>query len=292
MSLPKTERVWVTECPRDAMQGIHDFIPTQTKADYLNQLLKAGFDVLDFGSFVSPKAIPQMQDTAQVLGKLNLDHTATKLLAIIANERGATDAASFEEITYLGFPFSISETFQRRNTNSGIGDSFETVLKIRDICSESEKEPLVYISMAFGNPYGDPWNHDIALGWVDELAKAGIRRMALADTVGVATPEDVYGLTHALVKEFPSIQTGVHLHCRPDSWRAKVEAAYNAGCRRFDAAIKGFGGCPMAKDELVGNLATENLIQFLNENNVEHGVHSEAFGKSLQHASEVFMAYS
>lgn len=284
--------VKITECPRDAMQGLQDFIPTRVKADYLNLLLKVGFDVLDFGSFVSPKAIPQLQDTAAVLDLLEIGKSTTKLLAIVANERGATEACSHSQIDYLGFPFSISETFQKRNTNSGIAASFELVQRILELCGKSGKEPVVYISMAFGNPYGDPWNHDVALGWVGELQKAGVKRIALADTVGLAEADDIYGMTKAMEVEFPDLITGVHLHCRPQNWLEKVDAAYRAGCRNFDAAIRGFGGCPMAEDELVGNLATENLIQYLTNNNVKHRIDLSLFDEAVNASGPVFLAHS
>jgi hydroxymethylglutaryl-CoA lyase len=291
MIASESQRVWITECPRDAMQGIREFIPTETKAAYLNQLLKVGFDVLDFGSFVSPKAIPQLQDTKQVLELLEVNTTETRLLAIVANERGAKDACSHAPIHLIGYPFSISESFQFRNTNNGIGASFETVQRIIEHCAHTGKDPLIYISMAFGNPYGDPWNIDIALGWVSELYKAGIKKIALADTVGIAKPEDIGLLTKSVLNEFPGMETGVHLHCHPGNWREKTEAAYSAGCRRFDTAIKGLGGCPMAEDELVGNLATENLLQYLNEKNVTTRIQKKAFETALFTSGTVFLVH-
>lgn len=281
-------RVWITECPRDAMQGILDFIPTETKIEYLNSLLRVGFDRLDFGSFVSPKAIPQLRDTAEVLNGLTSD-SPTKLLAIIANLRGAQEAAPFERISFLGFPFSVSETFQQRNTNSGIEESFETVLKIQEIAVKNNKKLLIYISMAFGNPYGDVWDAEIVNHWITRLSGAGIRHIALADTVGLAEAKDVGYLTQAVIKDFPEIEVGAHLHCKPANWHSKVEAAYNAGCRHFDSALKGFGGCPMAEDNLVGNLATENLLQYLNEKNVETLIKPDEFNHAMHVSNLVFL---
>ena len=281
-------RVWVTECPRDAMQGIHDFIPTGLKIEYLNALLRVGFDRLDFGSFVSPKAIPQLSDTAQVLAGLELSQS-TKLLAIIANLRGATEASSFDAISFLGYPFSVSETFQRRNTNSGIADSFETVKRIQEQAVKTGKELLVYISMAYGNPYGDVWNSDVVIDWISKLRESGIRKIALADTVGLANAKEVAYLTEAVIREFPEIEVGAHLHCKPGNWKDKVEAAFGAGCRHFDAAIKGYGGCPMAEDDLVGNLATENLIQYLNEKNVETLIKPDEFNNAVHVSNLVFL---
>ena len=281
-------RVWITECPRDAMQGIHDFIPTATKIEYLNALLRVGFDRLDFGSFVSPKAIPQLRDTREVLAGLDLQ-TETKLLAIIANTRGAEEAGFLEEISILGFPFSVSETFQRRNTNSGIEDSFQTVQKILETADKHQKEVLIYISMAFGNPYGDPWNSEIVAGWITKLRDAGVKKIALADTVGMAEAKDVSYLTSAVLRDFPGMETGIHLHSHPSNWKPKVEAAFNAGCRHFDSAISGYGGCPMATDELTGNLATENLIKYLTEKNVETRVRPEEFKHAQHVANLVFL---
>lgn len=284
------ERVFITECPRDAMQGIHDFIPTSLKISYLNTLLEVGFDRLDFGSFVSPKAIPQLRDTAEVLAGLHLN-PATKLLAIVANSRGAADASKHAPVSILGFPFSVSETFQMRNTNKSIAASFDTVMEIVDIAASSGKEPLVYISMAFGNPYGDAWNAAAVTDWIGKLKEAGISKIALADTVGIATPEEVGYLTSAVIKAFPDLEIGAHLHCHPANWRAKADAAFQAGCRQFDAAIKGFGGCPMAGDNLTGNLATENLIQYLSEKNVETSVNTEKFNKALNASNDVFLVH-
>ncbi|SFF03536.1 hydroxymethylglutaryl-CoA lyase [Chitinophaga sp. CF118] len=248
------------ECPRDAMQGWHRLISTEEKVNYLNALLQVGFDTIDFGSFVSPKAIPQMADTAQLIP--HLKPSKSKLLAIVANQRGAEEAVVFDEIDYLGYPFSISETFQLRNTNKTIKDSMELVDSLQELCIKNSKQLVVYISMGFGNPYGDPYDEAIALQWVDELVKMNIHTISLADTVGVATPEVITRLFASLVPAYPTVEFGAHFHSAPHNWEEKVTAAYEQGCRRFDSAIKGIGGCPMAKDELVGNLATENLLDF------------------------------
>lgn len=276
------------ECPRDAMQGIHEFIPTDKKVAYINSLLGAGFDTIDFGSFVSPKAIPQMRDTADVLRQLDLDSTRSKLLAIIANVRGAHDAVAFDEISYLGFPFSISETFQQRNTNSSIQESLERVEEIQELCVKSKKELVVYISMAFGNPYGDEWNSDIVIKWTKALADRGIKIIALADTIGVSNLEIISYLFSAIIPEFPTVEIGAHLHSTPDTWEEKVRAAYVNGCRRFDSAIKGYGGCPMAKDDLTGNMPTEKLLQWLKQNKVETGIDETAFEKAMALAASTF----
>jgi len=282
------KKIKITECPRDAMQGLSWFINTSTKADYLNALLEVGFDTLDFGSFVSPKAIPQLRDTSEVLSKLNLSNTSTKLLAIIANLRGGEEAVKFEEIRYLGFPFSISETFQQRNTNSSIEQSLSTVEKLQTLCENNNKELLIYISMAFGNPYGDIWNDEIAIKWIEKIASLGIRSIALADTVGIAKATDVNYMFKAVIPTFTNVNFGAHLHCTNDNWKLKVSAAWDAGCRNFDSAMKGLGGCPMAEDELVGNLATENLLSYLEENKIESNISSEHFAKALIMASNVF----
>ena len=280
--------VKLIECPRDAMQGLHDFIPTATKANYINQLLKVGFDTIDFGSFVSPKAIPQMRDTADVLKQLDLSNTKSKLLAIIANQRGATDACQFEEINCLGFPFSISETFQQRNTNSSITESLIRVEDIQNLCVKHNKKLVVYISMAFGNPYGDEWNSDIVIEWTKKLADLGVSIIALSDTIGISNPENIRHLFSNIVPEFNNIEIGAHLHTTPDTWEEKVIAAYQNGCKRFDGAIKGFGGCPMAKDDLTGNMPTENLIQYFNQNNIKTNINQEAFEQSLIDTLKVF----
>ena len=280
--------VKLIECPRDAMQGLHDFIPTEIKANYINQLLKVGFDTIDFGSFVSPKAIPQMRDTADVLSKLDLSSTSSKLLAIIANQRGATDALHFEEIDYLGFPFSISETFQQRNTNSSISESLVRVADIQNLCAQKDKELVVYISMAFGNPYGDEWNSDIAIEWTQKLSDLGVKIIALSDTIGVANKKNISYLFGNIIPEFSDVEIGAHLHTTPDTWQEKVEAAYKNGCRRFDGAIKGFGGCPMAKDDLTGNMPTENIIDYFFNNNIDTGLNSAEFNQSMIEAEKVF----
>lgn len=264
--------VKIVECPRDAMQGIPDFIPTQLKIRYINQLLKVGFDTLDFGSFVSPKAIPQMRDTAEVLEALDLENSQTKLLAIIANERGARDAVVHEKIRYLGYPFSISETFQIRNTNATIEESLERVAEIQNVCVKHDKELVVYISMGFGNPYGDMWSVEICQKWVDRLAAMDIRILALSDTIGVATPDSIAYLFKHLIPPYPGIEFGAHLHTQKHNWHEKIDAAYESGCRRIDGALKGYGGCPMAKDELTGNMPTENIISFLTENHIPTGI--------------------
>ena len=256
------QEIKLIECPRDAMQGWEQWIPTQQKIDYINSLLQVGFDTIDFGSFVSSKAIPQLSDTKEVLASLDLSISKSKLLAIVANVRGAEEASVYEQIDYLGFPFSVSEEFQKRNTNSTIEESLIRVREIKNICTKSNMQPVIYISMGFGNPYGEPWNTEVVIKWVKKLSEEGISIIALSDTIGVSTPENISYLFDALIPEFPEIEFGAHLHSDPISWKEKVIAAKNSGCLRFDSAMKGIGGCPMAKDELVGNLATENLIDF------------------------------
>lgn len=280
--------VKLIECPRDAMQGLHDFIPTEIKANYINQLLKVGFDTIDFGSFVSPKAIPQMRDTADLLTQLDLSSTKSKLLAIIANQRGANDAIQFNEIDYLGFPFSISETFQQRNTNSSISESLTRVEEIQSLCVNNNKKLVVYISMAFGNPYGDNWNSEIVIEWTKKLADLGVEIIALSDTIGVSNKDNISSLFSNVIPEFTNVEIGAHLHTTPDTWLEKVDAAYQNGCRRFDGAIKGFGGCPMAKDDLTGNMATENLITYFNQNNITTNLNNTEFENSLLKALTVF----
>lgn len=270
------------------MQGLSTFIETETKAAYINQLLQAGFDTLDFGSFVSPKAIPQMRDTAEVLAKLDLSDTSTKLLAIVANERGAEEACRHSEITYLGYPFSISETFQLRNTNATIAESVERTKAIQEHCEQHGKTLVLYLSMGFGNPYGDPWNAEIVQRWVDALVPYGIRIFSLSDTIGCSNPENIAYLFGSLIPEYPGVEFGAHLHTQPHNWREKIEAAWGNGCRRFDGAMRGFGGCPMAKDDLTGNMAMENLVRFFDEAGVELGIHRHAFEKSMAMALEVF----
>ena len=283
-----TSPIKITECPRDAMQGLHQFVPTEQKAAYINLLLQVGFDTIDFGSFVSPKAIPQMQDTAAVLSKLDLSNTKSKLLAIIANYRGAEDAAKHPEITYLGYPFSISETFQQRNTNSGINESFDTVKRMNDLCSKSNKQLLVYLSMGFGNPYGDEWNVEIVLQWAEKLIDEGIQHIALADTIGIASPEQISSLYPLLKSTFRQTEFGIHLHSTPDTWQEKIEAAYKSGCRSFDTTVKGYGGCPMAKDELTGNIATENLIRYLQSQNEPIGLDMRRFREAMEYSNRIF----
>ena len=278
----------IIECPRDAMQGIKPFIPTEKKAEYINQLLRVGFDTLDFGSFVSPKAIPQMRDTADVLARLDLQTDGTQLLAIVANQRGANDAVRHPEIAYLGYPFSISETFQLRNTNATIAESLERVKAIQETCVRHDKTLVIYISMGFGNPYGDEWNAGIVQQWVDELAQLGIRIFQLSDTIGVSNPANLTYLFSNLLPHYPQLEIGAHLHTQPHNWREKVDAAYAAGCRRFDGAIKGFGGCPMAKDDLTGNMPTENLIYFFDEMEADTGVDHREFSKAMLMTHDVF----
>ena len=278
----------IVECPRDAMQGLAEFIPTEKKADYLNMLLQVGFDTLDFGSFVSPKAIPQMRDTAEVLSRLQLDDTNTKLLAIMANQRGADDACQFEEIQYLGYPFSVSETFQQRNTNKSIEQSLKLVEEIQSLCVNNNKELVVYLSMAFGNPYEEAWNEEIVAQWGEKLVGLGVKILALSDTIGVSNPANISRLFSTLIPEFPGVEWGAHLHTTPVSWREKVEAAYTSGCRRFDSAIKGLGGCPMAKDDLVGNMPTEKLLSFTQEKRIKTGVKTLAFESAYNKAIDTF----
>ena len=276
------------ECPRDAMQGIHDFIPTEIKAEYINKLLKVGFDTIDFGSFVSAKAIPQLRDTVQVLEKLNLSSSASKLLAIVANLRGAQEAAVHQEISYLGFPFSISETFQQRNTHSSITESLGTIEDLVNLCEKHQKKAVVYLSMGFGNPYGDEWSNEIVENLASELVNRGVKILSLADTIGVSTPEKINYLFPYLVKQFPKLEWGVHLHSTPDSWEEKIESAYQSGCRRFDSALMGFGGCPMATDDLTGNIATENLIVCLEKHGEVLGLDMEAWQDAMNFAGRVF----
>jgi len=276
------------ECPRDAMQGWKEWIPTEKKIAYINALLKVGFHTIDFGSFVSPKAIPQMADTTEVLKGLDLSSTSSRLLAIIANERGAQDAAQYESIQYLGFPFSVSETFQQRNTNSSIEDALVRVEKIQEICLQSKKEFVVYLSMGFGNPYEDPWSEEIVFHWANELVKRGIKILSLADTVGVATAEQVGKITKYLIEALPDTTIGVHLHSNAANRIEKLDAAYQAGCRRFDGALKGIGGCPMAKDELVGNMDTEWMIRFFKEKKSSLKINDDALEEALVMAGDLF----
>lgn len=283
-----SEMVKLIECPRDAMQGLHDFIQTEKKAAYINQLLKVGFDTIDFGSFVSPKAIPQLRDTAEVLNLLDLSQTNSKLLAIIANTRGAEDACKFEEINYLGFPFSISETFQQRNTNSSIEESIIRVEEIQNLCLKYNKKLVIYISMAFGNPYGDAWNGDIAVSYTEKLYKKGIRIFAMSDTIGSSNRDNITDLFTKVIPAFADAEIGAHLHSTPETRIEKIDAAFKAGCRRFDAAIHGIGGCPMAKEELTGNLATETLIDYLKSQKIVTNLNQIALNESFLQASAIF----
>ncbi|WP_334058182.1 hydroxymethylglutaryl-CoA lyase [Polaribacter sp. P097] len=283
------KNVKIIECPRDAMQGIKShFISTDRKALYINSLLKVGFDTIDFGSFVSPKAIPQMRDTADVLAKLDLSKTKSKLLAIIANYRGAEDAVQFEEIDYLGYPFSISENFQMRNTHKTIDESIITLDKILNLADKSKKEVVAYLSMGFGNPYGDPWNVDIVASWTEKLSRMGVQILSLSDTVGTSTPDVIDYLFSNLIPQYPKIEFGAHLHTTPDKWFEKVDAAFKAGCLRFDGAIKGYGGCPMAKDELTGNMPTEKLLSYFTTEKAETNVKPMSFESAYNKALEVF----
>ena len=287
--MTETKEIKLIECPRDAMQGWKHFIPTQTKIDYINALLKVGYDTIDFGSFVSPKAIPQMADTKEVIGNLELGSSTSKLLAIIANERGATDAVVYDEITYLGFPFSVSETFQKRNTNSTIEESLIRVEEIQNLCIKNKKELVVYISMGFGNPYGDEYNESIVFNWVYKLVAMDIKIISLADTVGLATAEQVKSVTKYLVDSLPDIEIGVHLHSTATNWKEKVEAALAAGCKRFDGALKGIGGCPMADDELVGNMDTELMIPYFEELNLLNHLDKDALEQCSNLAASIFI---
>jgi hydroxymethylglutaryl-CoA lyase len=279
------------ECPRDAMQGLTEFIPTATKTAYLNALLQVGFDTLDFGSFVSPKAIPQLRDTAEVLAGLDLSQTSTKLLAIVANQRGAETAVQHPEISYLGFPLSVSETFQRRNTNQSTAEAMADVAAMHELCERTGKTLVAYLSMGFGNPYGDAWSPEIVTDFTGQLARLGVRIVALSDTIGASTAATISPLFSALIPAFPAIEFGAHLHTTPTTWREKVSAAYEAGCRRFDGAIGGIGGCPMAADELTGNMATENLLAYLDEQRVETGLDMAAFGRAQAMAATVFPSH-
>ena len=284
-----SKRVKIIECPRDAMQGIKShFIATEKKALYINSLLKVGFDTIDFGSFVSPKAIPQMRDTAAVLSKLDLSKTKSKLLAIIANVRGANDASQFEEIDYLGYPFSISENFQMRNTHKTIAESIDTLETILTIADKSNKEVVAYLSMGFGNPYGDPWNVEIVGNWTEKLSRMGVKILSLSDTIGSSTPEVIDYLFSNLIPSYPTIEFGAHLHTTPNKWHEKVNAAFKAGCNRFDGAIKGYGGCPMAKDELTGNMPTEKLLSYFTEQKANTNIKPMSFESAYNKALEIF----
>jgi hydroxymethylglutaryl-CoA lyase len=281
--------VKLIECPRDAMQGWKKFIPTDQKIEYINSLLEVGFDTIDFGSFVSPKAIPQMADTREVLKELNVSSSQTKLLAIIANTRGAEEAVGYEQISYLGFPFSVSETFQQRNTNSSIAESLQRVHEIQQLCAAANKQLVVYLSMGFGNPYGDPWSADIVFEWANRIVDEGVKILSLADTVGLATAPQVFDITNHLVQKLPGHEIGVHLHSTAANRHEKTEAAVRAGCRRFDGALKGIGGCPMAGDELVGNMNTEWMISYFEEKKMLQPLNKAALERSLQLAARIFV---
>ena len=282
------EKIKIIECPRDAMQGIKPFIPTQRKVDYIQSLLRVGFNTIDFGSFVSPKAIPQMVDTAEVLAQLDLSQTSSKLLAIIANTQGAELASVHKEIHYLGFPFSISENFQMRNTHKTIAESLITLQEILNIADKSNKEVVTYISMGFGNPYGDPWNVEIVGEWTEKLANMGVKILSLSDTVGSSTPEVIDYLFSNLITKYPNIEFGAHLHTTPDKWHEKIDAAYKAGCRRYDGAIQGFGGCPMAKDDLTGNMPTEKMLSYFTQQKADTNTSPMSFESAYNVASRLF----
>ena len=285
------ESIKIIECPRDAMQGIKTFIPTERKVAYIQSLLRVGFDTIDFGSFVSPKAIPQMQDTAEVLAQLDLSQTTSKLLAIIANTQGAQMASQHAAIQYLGFPFSISENFQMRNTHKTIAESLITLQEILDIAAASNKEVVTYISMGFGNPYGDPWNVEIVGEWTERLANMGVKILSLSDTVGSSTPDVITYLFSNLISKYPNVEFGAHLHTTPDKWHEKVDAAYKAGCRRFDGAIQGFGGCPMAKDDLTGNMPTEKMLSYFTTQKAYTNAKPMSFESAYNEASKLFGAF-
>ena len=277
------------ECPRDAMQGLHDYLSVENKVRYINAILKVGFDTIDAGSFVSPKAIPQLKDTAEVLSKLDMSSTKSKLLVITANKRGAEEAVKFDEVSYLGFPFSISETFQKRNINSTIEDSLRRLDNVQNLCVKSNKKLVTYFSMAFGNPYGDEWSPEIVANWVGKLIQeSGVDILSLSDTIGTSNPDSIKWLFDYVIPNFSEVEIGAHLHTTPDTWKEKIDAAIESGCKRFDGAIKGFGGCPMAADGLTGNMATENIISYLNENNIEHGLNEKAFNDALMMSLEIF----
>ncbi|MEQ8474881.1 hydroxymethylglutaryl-CoA lyase [Fulvivirga sp.] len=281
----------IIDCPRDAMQGIHEFIPTEKKIEYINQLLKVGFDTIDFGSFVSPKAIPQLKDTVEVLENLDLDSTKSKLLAIVANTRGAEDAVKHEAITYLGFPFSISETFQQRNTNKSIVEALNTLNEIQELCVKHNKVLVTYISMGFGNPYGDPFDVDVVAKFTDIISSLGISIISLADTIGVSNDENITYLYTNLIKAYPHVEFGAHLHSNPATALDKIKSAYKAGCKRFDGAIRGFGGCPMAKDDLTGNIATELIVSYLQGQGLDLGINQLEMDNSIIASGAIFDHY-
>jgi hydroxymethylglutaryl-CoA lyase len=284
-------QVKIIECPRDAMQGIKDWIPTEKKIQYIQSLLSCGFDTIDFGSFVSPKAIPQMRDTAEVLEQLDLSNSKSKLLAIVANLRGAEDAVKHPKITYLGYPFSISENFQMRNTHKTISQSMEILQDILELAEKNQKEVVTYLSMGFGNPYGDPWNVDIVGEWAEKLSAMGVKILSLSDTVGTSTPEVIEYLYSNLIPKYPDIEFGAHLHTTPAKWHEKVDTAYKNGCRRFDGAMQGFGGCPMAKDELTGNMPTEKLLSYFTSLKVTTNINTISFESAHNEATKIFTNY-
>ncbi|OIQ29731.1 MAG: hydroxymethylglutaryl-CoA lyase [Bacteroidetes bacterium MedPE-SWsnd-G2] len=285
-----SSKVKIIECPRDAMQGIKEFIPTEKKVQYIQSLLRVGFDSIDFGSFVSPRAIPQMVDTAEVLSQLDLSNTKSKLLAIIANLRGAQSACEHTEIKYLGYPFSISENFQMRNTHKTISQSVELLQEILNLADKNGKEVVAYLSMGFGNPYGDPWDVEIVGEWTERLAQMGVKILSLSDTVGTSDPETINYLFSNLIPKYPKIEFGAHLHTTPSTWHEKVDAAYKAGCLRFDGAIQGFGGCPMAKDELTGNMPTEKLLSYFTTQK-RNDLNAFSFESAYNEASKIFNTY-
>ena len=285
------QNVKIIECPRDAMQGVRDLIPTKEKAQFIQSLLDCGFDTIDFGSFVSPKAIPQMKDTSELLSLLDLSSTESQLLAIVANIRGAKDAAMYDQIDYLGYPFSISENFQMRNTHKTIAQSIETLKEILNLADSKNKKVVAYLSMGFGNPYGDPWSIDIVGEWTEKLSNMGVKILSLSDTVGSSTPEIITYLFSELITKYPSIEFGAHLHTTTTKWKEKVSAAYLAGCRRFDGAIQGFGGCPMAKDDLTGNMPTEKILSYFAAEKVNTNVNSISFETAYKEASKIFDKY-
>lgn len=284
-------KIKLIECPRDAMQGIKSFIPTEKKAQYIQSLLRCGFDTIDFGSFVSPKAIPQMADTAEVLSRLDLSKTQSKLLAIVANTRGAVDASKHEQIDYLGYPFSISENFQMRNTHKTIAESVDILKEILEIANKNRKEVVAYLSMGFGNPYGDPWNVEIVGEWTEKLSDMGVKILSLSDTIGSSTPEIIDYLFSNLIPKYPNIEFGAHLHTTPSKWHEKVDAAYKAGCRRYDGAVQGFGGCPMAKDELTGNMPTEKMLSYFTSKKADTNIKMTSFESAYNEASRIFSVY-
>lgn len=285
------QNVKIIECPRDAMQGVRDWIPTKEKAQFIQSLLNCGFDTIDFGSFVSPKAIPQMKDTSELLSLLDLSSTESQLLAIVANIRGAKDAVMYDQIDYLGYPFSISENFQMRNTHKTIAQSIETLKEILNLADSKNKKVVAYLSMGFGNPYGDPWSIDIVGEWTEKLSNMGVKILSLSDTVGSSTPEIITYLFSELITKYPSIEFGAHLHTTTTKWKEKVSAAYLAGCRRFDGAIQGFGGCPMAKDDLTGNMPTEKILSYFAAEKVNTNINSVSFENAYNEASKIFNKY-